>query len=170
MPQLSSEASDFSWLVGNFANRTPGVAHALVVSADGLPVAASERLDRPKADQLAAIASGLASLTQGGARCIDGGLVKQTVVEMDRGLLVVMAISDGSCLTVLAGTSCDVGMVAYEMTVLVSRSRRCPHAQPAGRAPRRPPAMSTHQPRPSRIASSAILHRQETSSSRARQA
>jgi uncharacterized protein len=98
----------------------PGVAHALVVSADGLPVAVSQRLDRPKADQLAAIASGLASLTQGGARLIEGGLVKQTVVEMDRGLLVVMAISDGSCPAVLAGSSCDVGVVAYEMTVLVS--------------------------------------------------
>jgi len=73
MPQLSTEASDFNWLVGNFANRTPGVAHALVVSADGLAVAASERLDRPKADQLAAIASGLASLTQGGARCMEAG-------------------------------------------------------------------------------------------------
>ena len=46
MPQLSSEASDFSWLVDNFANRTPGVAHAMVVSADGLPIAVSERLDR----------------------------------------------------------------------------------------------------------------------------
>ena len=122
MPQFSTEASDFNWLVGNFANRTPGVAHAMVVSADGLPVAVSERLDRPKADQLAAIASGLASLTQGGARCMDGGLVKQTVVQMDRGLLVVMAISDGSCLAVLAASSCDVGLVAYEMTVLVNRT------------------------------------------------
>ena len=65
MRQLSTDASDFNWLVGNFANRTPGVAHALVVSADGLPVAVSQRLDRPKADQLAAIACGLASLTQG---------------------------------------------------------------------------------------------------------
>jgi uncharacterized protein len=122
MPQLSSQASDFNWLVGNFAKSTPGVAHAMVVSADGLPVAVSDRLDRPKADQLAAIASGLASLTQGGAHLIEGGLVKQTVVEMDRGLLVVMAISDGSCLTVLAAASCDVGVVAYEMTVLVSRT------------------------------------------------
>jgi predicted regulator of Ras-like GTPase activity (Roadblock/LC7/MglB family) len=121
MPQLSTEASDLSWLVGNFARRTPGVAHAMVVSADGLPVAVSDHLDRPKADQLAAIASGLASLTQGGARCIDGGLVTQTVVEMDQGLLVVMAISDGSCLTVLAA-ACDVGVVAYEMTVLVARA------------------------------------------------
>jgi uncharacterized protein len=122
MPQLSSEASDFSWLVGNFASRTPGVAHAMVVSADGLPVAVSERLDRPKADQLAAIASGLASLTQGGARCMDGGLVTQTVVEMDRGFLFVMSISDGSLLAVLATSSCNVGVVAYEMTVLVTRA------------------------------------------------
>jgi len=64
MPQLSTKANDLNWLLGNFAQRTPGVAHAMVVSADGLPVAVSERLDRPKADQLAAIASGLASLTQ----------------------------------------------------------------------------------------------------------
>jgi Roadblock/LC7 domain len=78
MPQLSTEADDFNWLVGNLAKRTPGVAHAMVVSADGLPVAVSERLDRPKADQLAAIASGLASLTQGGARCMEGGRAGQT--------------------------------------------------------------------------------------------
>ena len=122
MPQLSTEASDFSWLVGNFARRTPGVAHAMVVSADGLPLAVSDRLDRPKADQLAAIASGLAGLTQGGASCIDGGPVNQTVVEMDQGFLVVMAISDGSCLIVPAAASCDVGVVAYEMTVLVNRT------------------------------------------------
>jgi predicted regulator of Ras-like GTPase activity (Roadblock/LC7/MglB family) len=122
MSQLSREAADFNWLVGNLANRTPGVAHAMVLSADGLPVAVSDRLDRPQADQLAAIASGLASLTQGGARCMDGGLVKQTVVEMHRGLLLVMAISDGSCLAVLAGSSCDVGVVVYEMTMLVSRA------------------------------------------------
>ena len=122
MPQLSREASDFSWLVSNFANRTPGVAHAMVVSADGLPVAVSERLDRPRADQLAAISSGLASLTLGASRCFEGGLVTQTVVEMDRGFLFVMSISDGSCLTVLASSACNVGVVAYEMTVLVARA------------------------------------------------
>jgi uncharacterized protein len=94
----------------------------MVVSADGLPVAVSERLDRAKADQLAAVASGLASLSQGAARYFDAGAVKQTVVEMERGLLFVMAISDGSCLTVLAGTSCDVGVVGYEMALLVTRA------------------------------------------------
>ena len=122
MAQLSDDARNLNWLVANFAKATPGGAHAMVVSADGLPVAVSERLDRPRADQLAAIASGLASLTQGAARCFDGGLVAQTVVEMERGFLFVMSISDGSCLTVLAGSGCNVGVVAYEMTVLAARA------------------------------------------------
>jgi uncharacterized protein len=122
MPQLSDDARNLNWLVGNFVKATPGVAHALVVSADGLPVALSERLDRPRADQLAAISSGLASLTQGATRCFDGGLVAQTVVEMERGFLFVMSISDGSCLAVLAASTCNVGVVAYEMTVLAARA------------------------------------------------
>jgi predicted regulator of Ras-like GTPase activity (Roadblock/LC7/MglB family) len=121
MAQLSSDARNLNWLVANFAKATPGVAHAMVVSADGLPVAVSERLDRPRADQLAAITSGLASLSQGASHCFDGGPVTQTAVEMDRGFLFVMAISDGSCLAVLAASTCNVAVVAYEMTVLVAR-------------------------------------------------
>jgi predicted regulator of Ras-like GTPase activity (Roadblock/LC7/MglB family) len=64
----------------------------------------------------------VASLGQGAARSFDAGLVKQTVVEMQRGFLLVMAISDGSCLTVLAAASCDVGVVGYEMALLVART------------------------------------------------
>jgi hypothetical protein len=71
------------------------------VSADGLQTAVSQRPDRPIADQLAAIASDVASLCQGAARSFDAGTLKQTVVEMERGFLFVMAISDGS-LVVLA--------------------------------------------------------------------
>ena len=122
MSQLSADARNLNWLVGNFARATPGVAHAMVISADGLPVAISERLDRARADQLAAIGSGLASLTIGASRCFEGGLVKQTVVEMEGGFLFVMSISDGSCLTVLAVSTCNVGVVAYEMAVLVARA------------------------------------------------
>jgi predicted regulator of Ras-like GTPase activity (Roadblock/LC7/MglB family) len=122
MPPLSADARNLHWLLSNLAKRTPGVAHAMVVSADGLPIAVSERLDRTMADQLAAIACGMASLSQGAARSFDAGLVKQTVVEMQRGFLLVMAISDGSCLTVLAAASCDVGVVGYEMALLVARA------------------------------------------------
>ena len=122
MSQLSADARNLNWLVGNFAKATPGVAHAMVLSADGLPVAISERLDRARADQLAAIGSGLASLTIGASRCFGGGLVKQCVVEMDGGFMFIMSISDGSCLAVLAAPNCNVGVVAYEMAVLVARA------------------------------------------------
>jgi predicted regulator of Ras-like GTPase activity (Roadblock/LC7/MglB family) len=122
MSQLSADARNLNWLVGNFAKATPGVAHAMVLSADGLPVAISERLDRARADQLAAIGSGLASLTVGASRCFGGGLVKQCVVEMEGGLMFIMSISDGSCLAVLAASTCNVGVVAYEMAVLVARA------------------------------------------------
>src|SRR4029453_3308764 len=122
MADLSADARNLNWLVAHFANATPGGAHAVVVSADGRPVAAPERLDRPRADQLAAIASGLASLTLGASRCFEGGLVKQTAVEMDRGFLFVMSISDGSCLSVLATSNCNVGVVAYERAGLGPRA------------------------------------------------
>ena len=79
MTQLSREAQNLNWLVSNFARSVPGVAHAIVVSADGLLMAVSERLDRARADQLAAVASGLASLTQGAARCFDAGAVNQSL-------------------------------------------------------------------------------------------
>src|SRR5688572_24762536 len=112
---------DLSWLLANFCERVPGVAHAVAVSADGLLLAASRDLPRDRADQLAAIASGLVSLTQGAARCFEGGAVLQTVVEMDNGFLFLMSISDGSSFAVLAARSCDVGQVGYEMALLVDR-------------------------------------------------
>lgn len=114
---------DLNWLMTNFAERVPDVAHALVVSSDGLPLATSAGFPREHAEQLAAVTSGLASLTEGGSRVFDGGPVVQTVVEMQRGVLVVMAVSNGASLAVLA-TSVDLGLVAYEMTLLVERVGR----------------------------------------------
>jgi predicted regulator of Ras-like GTPase activity (Roadblock/LC7/MglB family) len=122
MTQLSKEAQNLNWLVNNFVRNVPGVAHAIVVSSDGLLMAVSDRLDRARADQLAAVASGLASLTQGAARVFDAGVVNQTIVEMERGFLFVMSVSDGSVLSVLASPACDIGLVGYEMALLVTRT------------------------------------------------
>jgi predicted regulator of Ras-like GTPase activity (Roadblock/LC7/MglB family) len=122
MAQLSREAQNLNWLVQNFVKKVPGVIHTIVVSADGLLMALSDDLDRATADQLAAVASGLSSLTQGAARYFGGGSVNQTVVEMDKGFLFVMSISDGSVLAVLATLQCDIGLVGYEMALLVARA------------------------------------------------
>jgi uncharacterized protein len=121
MTSPQAQPSQFGWLVNDFAERVPGVAHAVVVSADGMLLTCSARLPIDRADQLAAVASGLVSLTQGAARCFEAGGVKETIVEMDGGIMLLMAISDGSSLAVLASPLCDIGQVAYEMTLLVDR-------------------------------------------------
>ena len=93
----------------------------VAVSADGLLLASSRDLPGDRADQLAAITSGVVSLTEGAARMFSAGGVLQTVIEMDSGYLFLMSISDGSSMAVLAARSCDVGQVGYEMALLVER-------------------------------------------------
>ena len=82
---LARSAQDLNWLVTNFVERVPSVAHAIVVSSDGLPMAHSEGFPPDRVDQLAAVTSGLTSLTQGASRVFEGGIVNQTVVDMQRG-------------------------------------------------------------------------------------
>ena len=115
---------DLNWLISAFADRVPSVAHALVVSSDGLPLAFSHGLPPERVDQLAAVASGLTSLVEGAARIFGGGAVNQTVVEMRQGLLIVMSVTGGSTLAVLAASDGDMGLVAYEMALLADRTWR----------------------------------------------
>ena len=121
---------DLNWLISAFANRVPSVAHALVVSSDGLPLAFSHGLPPERVDQLAAVASGLTSLVEGAARIFGGGAVNQTVVEMRQGLLIVMSVTGGSTLAVLATSDCDMGLVAYEMALLADRTWRALTPEP----------------------------------------
>ncbi|MEU9507865.1 roadblock/LC7 domain-containing protein [Micromonospora sp. NPDC048170] len=119
---MSREALDLSWLVSGFAERVPGVVHAIVVSSDGLLVAISDHLPRDNADKLAAVTSGLMSITAGAAQMFDGDVVKQTVVEMGRGYFLVMQVRDGSILATLAGADADIGVVGYEMARLAKQT------------------------------------------------
>lgn len=121
MNALSVDARNLSWLVESFTDKVPGVARALVVSADGLAMVMSRGLDRVSGDQLSAIASGLSSLTSGAARVLQAGEVRQTIVEMGAGFLFVAQISDGSILAVLTSPEADLGLVGYEMALLVAR-------------------------------------------------
>ncbi|WP_020671059.1 roadblock/LC7 domain-containing protein [Amycolatopsis nigrescens] len=123
MEQAAAQG-DFAWLVTDFVRRVPGAAHAAVVSADGLILASSRGLPKDRADQLSAVASGLTSLASGAARIFDGGPVAQTVIEMTNGFLFLMSVSDGSCLAVLGPPGGDIGLVVYEMTLLVDRVGR----------------------------------------------
>lgn len=110
---------DLNWLISDFTARVADVAHAAVVSADGVPLALSEGIPDFFAEQLAAITSGLASLMQGAARIFEAGLPTQALVEMAGGLMIIKSVSDGSSLAVLAAPDCDTELVSYEMSLLV---------------------------------------------------
>ena len=109
------------WLVSAFARDVPGVSHAIIVSADGLLTASSTHLPLDRADQLAAVTSGLASLSAGASRLFDGGAVMQSVVEMENGYLLLMGVGSGAYLAALAVAGCDIGQIGYEMATLVDR-------------------------------------------------
>ena len=81
----------------------------------------SKDLTREDSEHLAAVASGFHSLAKGVGRHFEAGNVRQTVVELDDAFLFVTAAGDGSCLAVLSDADSDVGLVAYEMTLLVKR-------------------------------------------------
>jgi hypothetical protein len=117
----TEEGGDLSWLVTSFVDRIAGARSAVVVTSDGLVLALSSRIARDTADQLAAVASGLASLTTGAARLFEAGQVAQVIVEMTGGFLFVTNVSDGSALAVMCEPDCDIGLVGYEMSLLVDR-------------------------------------------------
>jgi uncharacterized protein len=121
---------NLDWLVSRFVEEVTDAAHAILVSADGLLMAMSESIPDERAEQVAAVSSGLASLAVGAARLFDGGAVLQTVVEMEHGYLMLMSVGDGSNLTVLTEEAADIGQVGYEMALLVERVGRMVQAEP----------------------------------------
>ncbi len=118
---LSNEANNVNWLVVNFVERTPGVEQAIAVSSDGLLLALSATIDRAGADRLAAIITGMRSLSQGAAGELHKGPVIQVLVEMGSAYLFVSSIPGGSILGVVAGKNCDLGLVGYEIAMFVDR-------------------------------------------------
>ena len=127
-----SYRQDLNWLVTDFTTRIEDIAHAIVVSADGVPLAVSDGIPQDSLQQFAAIISGLASLVEGAARVFEGGAPTQALVEMEDGLMLVKAVSDGSSLAVLAAPECDTRQVSFEMTRLVGAVREA--LTPAARA------------------------------------
>jgi len=113
--------SGLSWLLDDLVTRVAEVDKAVILSRDGLALAASAALTREDAEHLAATAAGFQSLARGIGHHFGGGAVRQTIVEMENSFLFVTAAGEGSCLAALTTATADVGLVAFEMAVLVKR-------------------------------------------------
>ena len=117
----TTQTANLIWLLDDLIERVPAAHQAVVLSADGLLMGASAGLRRDDAEHLSAMAAGFQSLAKGASRHFRAGPVRQTVVEMESAFLFVTSAGHGACLAVLAGSDADLGLIAYEMAMLVIR-------------------------------------------------
>ena len=121
MSQRASATVDITWLVNDLVDRVAHVHQAVVLSHDGILIAKSAGLGREDAEHLSAVAAGLHGLARGAGRRFGRGAVRQTIIEMEAGFIFVTAGGNGACIAVLATEDADVGLIAYEMEMLVAR-------------------------------------------------
>lgn len=114
-------ASQLDWLLDDLVMRVPHIKQTVFLSGDGLALGSSRGLGQDDAEHLAALAAGFQSLARGTGRHF-GSDVRQTIIEMTAGFLIVSAAGQGTCLAVLTDAGADIGQVAYEMAVLVQRT------------------------------------------------
>jgi predicted regulator of Ras-like GTPase activity (Roadblock/LC7/MglB family) len=119
--QTTGASADLAWLLDDLVGRVREAEHGIVLSTDGLLLAASNGLRVDDAEHLAAVAAGLQSLARGVGERFEGGAVRQTIIEMKSAYLLVTVAGQGACLAVLCAGDADVGLVAYEMAMLVVR-------------------------------------------------
>ncbi len=113
--------AELDWLLDDLVSRVSQVEKAVILSRDGLAIGSSTSMSREDSEHLAAIAAGFQSLARGVGEHFGAGGARQTIVELERSFLFVTAAGEGSCLAVITSSSTDVGLVAYEMAVLVKR-------------------------------------------------
>jgi predicted regulator of Ras-like GTPase activity (Roadblock/LC7/MglB family) len=117
-----SQAGQLDWLLDDLVLRVAPITKAVILSQDGIALGASRTLGREDAEHLAALAAGFQSLAKGAGSHFGGGAVRQTIIEMESGFLLTSAAGSGTCLAVIAEQAADLGLVAYEMAILVRRT------------------------------------------------
>jgi uncharacterized protein len=117
---LSASAANFNWLMSSFIDSTSGVEQGVVVSSDGILMAVAN-VERNAGDRLAAIVTGVRSLSEGACQLLNTGTLRNVIVEMRTAYLLVSAIGGGSSLGVVCLKTSDLGLVGYEMALLVDR-------------------------------------------------
>ncbi|MFD8262835.1 roadblock/LC7 domain-containing protein [Streptomyces griseoluteus] len=117
-----SPRPDLSWILNDLVT-APHARHAVLLSADGLQVAASEGVNRDLADKVSALASGVQALSRNGAEFVGSGDTpwQQTMVSYKGGFLFVIAAAQGSFLAASAGSEVDISAYGYRMTKAVER-------------------------------------------------
>lgn len=112
--------NDLTWMLDELVT-IPKVLHAAVISTDGMVVRKSTSLPQESAELLAAGASSLYSVAAGMGMHFDSGPVQQVITEYQDQTCFVASAGQNARLVILCDQAVDMGMVAYEMSRLVTR-------------------------------------------------
>lgn len=131
-PTMQTTDNSLTWLLKSLLERTPDTRHALVLSRDGLKLCWTEHLTVDRADQLAALCSGMQALAQGASvEFGDGsGGVSHSMTAFHGGLLFIVEAGEGAHLAVVAEEQADPGVVGHQMTDLVEQIGEHLRAEP----------------------------------------
>jgi predicted regulator of Ras-like GTPase activity (Roadblock/LC7/MglB family) len=132
--------ADLGQLLDELADRVEHLRQAVILSRDGLAVAASTSLERNDAEHRAALAAGVQSLARGAGAHFGAGGVQQIIIELEEAYLFVTSAGHGACLAVLCSSKADPAVIAYEMALLVKKASSQLAAQPRFPAVRNPVA------------------------------
>ncbi|MFD3546946.1 roadblock/LC7 domain-containing protein [Streptomyces sp. NPDC058655] len=130
----STTDETLSWLLEGLMERTPGARHALVLSRDGLKLCRTPELSVDQADQLAAIAAGIQSLSHGASiEFGDGtGGVRSAMAEFYGGILFIVEAGEGAHLALVTDEDADAGLAGHNMSELVEQLGEHLVARPRG--------------------------------------
>jgi predicted regulator of Ras-like GTPase activity (Roadblock/LC7/MglB family) len=116
----STSQNDLPWMLDDLVE-VPHVVSVVVLSTDGLIVQKSSFMSQDVAEILAAGASSMYSVAAGTGRRFDSGPVQQVIIEYQDRTLFIAAAGQNARLAVLCDQQVDMGMVAYEVSRLVTR-------------------------------------------------
>ncbi|MGW5096279.1 roadblock/LC7 domain-containing protein [Streptomyces nodosus] len=104
--------NNIGWLLESL-ERTAGVEYAVLVAADGMGPAYTDRLTRERAEKISAITSTLWGASRAYDRETDGGGVRQLIMESVDHISLVIPAGDNSMLAVCTdGPHADIGVIS----------------------------------------------------------
>jgi predicted regulator of Ras-like GTPase activity (Roadblock/LC7/MglB family) len=137
MTMQAGAAGQLNWLLDSLLQQVNDIRQAVLLSRDGLVMAAGQSMSREEGDHLAALAAGLQGLARGAMEHCGASEVRQTMIELDSAFVFVMAAGEGTCLAVVSSADANVGVIAYEMAMMVRRMGKYLAARPR---------LSAHEP------------------------
>ncbi|WP_308121124.1 roadblock/LC7 domain-containing protein [Paractinoplanes bogorensis] len=120
MTDPTTSPTDLPWMLDDLVE-VPHVISVVVLSTDGLIIQKSSLISQDLAEILAAGASSMYSVAAGTGRRFKSGPVHQVIIEYGDNTLFIAAAGQNARLAVLCEQDVDMGLVAYEVSRLVTR-------------------------------------------------